>query len=77
MHWPLKGLYAIKSLPLQLDPRPPGNGQFVVRLFRNREDYIKAGGPQGSSGVYMVRTREILVPMDSLGVRTVGRRVAI
>jgi len=69
--------YAIKNLPLQLDPRPPGDGQFVVRLFRNREDYIKEGGPKGSSGVYMVRTREILVPMDSLGVRTVGRRVAI
>ncbi len=69
--------YAIKNLPLQLDPRPPGDGYFVVRLFRNREDYLKAGGPQGSSGVYMVKTREILVPMDSLGVRTVGRRVAI
>ena len=69
--------YAIKNLPLQLDPRPPGDGQFVVRLFRERADYLKAGGPQGSSGVYMVRTREILVPMESLGVRTVGRRVAI
>ncbi|MBU6300641.1 MAG: hypothetical protein KGS60_03740 [Verrucomicrobia bacterium] len=69
--------YAIKNLPLQLDPRPPGNGHFVVRLFRNREDYLRAGGPEGSSGVYVVRTREILVPMDSLGVRTVGRRVAI
>ena len=27
--------------------------------------------------MYIVRTREILVPMESLGVRTVGRRVAI
>jgi hypothetical protein len=69
--------YAIKNLPLQLDPKPPGNGHFVVRLFRNHEDYLKAGGPEGSSGVYVVKTREILVPMDSLGVRTVGRRVAI
>ncbi len=68
--------FAIKKLPLQLDPHPP-EGQFVVRLFRHREDYLGAGGPEGSSGVYVIRSREILVPMDALGVRTVGRRAAI
>jgi hypothetical protein len=67
---------AIRELPLRLNPSPP-DGKFVVRLFREREDYLKAGGPQGSSGVYVIKSREILVPMDSLGVRTVGRRVAI
>jgi len=67
---------AIRELPLQLNPSPP-EGKFVVRLFREREDYLKAGGPQGSSGVYVIKSREILVPMDALGVRDVGKRVAI
>lgn len=68
--------YAIANLPLGLNPTPPEN-RFVVRLFKERSSYLNAGGPQGSAGVYMVKNREILVPMESLGVRSVGRRVAI
>ncbi|MFT5466695.1 MAG: hypothetical protein ACI8UO_001795 [Verrucomicrobiales bacterium] len=68
--------YAIANLPLGLNPTPP-ESRFVVRLFKERSDYLNAGGPQGSAGVYMVRNREILVPMESLGVRNVGSRVAI
>ncbi len=68
--------YAIANLPLQLDPKPP-EGKFTVRLFEDRDDYIRAGGPRGSGGVYIISSKEILVPMQSLGVRSVGNRVAI
>ncbi len=68
--------YAIKHLPLQLNPEPP-DGKFIVRMFKDRDDYLRAGGPQGSGGVYMIRSKEILVPMESMGVRDVGNRVAI
>tara|TARA_R110002096_G_scaffold173997_2_gene349553 strand:- start:6208 stop:7743 length:1536 start_codon:yes stop_codon:yes gene_type:complete len=68
--------FAIQNLPLQLNPEPP-DGKFVVRLFEDRDDYLRAGGPQGSGGVYMIQSKEIMVPMQSLGVRSVGNRVAI
>ncbi len=69
-------LFAVQRLPLNLDPSP-SEERFVVRLFKNRNDYLRAGGPQGSAGVYVLETSEILVPMASLGVREVGQRVAI
>lgn len=68
--------FAIQNLPLDLNPEPP-DGKFVVRLFEDRDDYLRAGGPQGSGGVYMIQSKEIMVPMQSLGVRAVGNRVAI
>ncbi|MEM7011968.1 MAG: hypothetical protein AAF585_10840 [Verrucomicrobiota bacterium] len=68
--------YAIANLPLGLNPTPPET-RFVVRLFKERSAYLEAGGPQGSAGVYLLKSREILVPMESLGVQEVGRRVAI
>lgn len=68
--------HAVRKLPLQLCPDPPQD-RFVVRLMKNREDYLRAGGPKGSAGVYLLNSREILVPADSPGVRTIGKRIAI
>lgn len=68
--------HAVQKLPLGLDPKP-AQDKFVVRLMANREDYLRAGAPRESAGVYFIQSREILVPVDSLGVRTVGSRVAI
>lgn len=68
--------HAIQKLPLRLDPKPLED-KFNVRLMGSREDYLRTGAPKGSAGVYLVHSREILVPMDSLGVRAVGNRVAV
>lgn len=70
--------HALKTLPLKLNPSPPAEeGRFEVRLFRSRQEYLNAGGPEGSGGVYITTNQRILVPLSSLGVRDQGNKVAI
>ena len=71
---------AVESLPLGHTLRVPGHPRethFRTRLFLTDASYRKAGGPSASSGVFVGRTGEVLVPMSSLGVKSTGRRVVI
>lgn len=63
----------VRSLPLGLEVSPPHNGKFVVRLFAEKSTYRRAGGPENSAGVYMLKSREILVPLESLGLKRSGK----
>ncbi len=65
-------LAMVRELPLGLEVARPQDGKFLVRLFAEKEDYHAAGGPVSAAGVYLVRSREILVPLASLGVRRSG-----
>jgi hypothetical protein len=62
-------------LPLRLDggEDPP---RHAVRFFRRHDEFIAAGGIAGSGGVYLAASREILVPLSSVGVRVIGDQVA-
>ncbi len=72
-----EGTYAaIRQMPLQLNMEPPSE-KFVVKLFRGQSDYLRAGGLQGSSGSYIPKTKEILVPLSSLGVKLWGEQIAL
>lgn len=67
-----------KQLPLLLKPKPEeGRELFVAQLFTNQDDYFKAGAIPGSAGVYMGGKQSIFVPIQSLGVKIVGKRVAL
>ena len=67
-----------KALPLNFEPTPEaGREKFVARLFTSKDDYFKAGAIPGSAGVYMGGQRSIFVPLASLGVKMVGKRVAL
>jgi len=68
--------FAVKSLPLDLKP-VPSSGYFVTRLFEDKGDYHKSGGPRGSGGLYVPSAQSILVPLDSLGVKRLGSRYTI
>lgn len=61
------------ALPLRLNPKPPA-GFFRVRLFESDSAYLKAGGLKGSAGMYTSRTKEVMVPLPSLGVKRMGER---
>lgn len=61
-----------RSLPLALDGGDKTDGKLEIRLFEQYDDYISAGGMQGSAGVFMSGRALVLVPLDSLGVRKVG-----
>lgn len=72
-----EGTYAaIREMPLQLEMSPPAE-KFVVRLFKGQDDYLRAGGLQGSSGSYIPKTQEILVPLSALGVRLWGEQIPL
>ncbi|MEM6910852.1 MAG: SHD1 domain-containing protein [Verrucomicrobiota bacterium] len=69
---------AIAALPLALPIAPePGRDYFTTRLFRDRAGYFAAGGPEGSAGVYLGREKLIMIPLENLGVREVGRRFVL
>ncbi|WOO43562.1 hypothetical protein [Rubellicoccus peritrichatus] len=59
-------LAAVQAMPLEWNIEIPEDG-FKTRLFKTRDAYIAAGGIEGSGGLYSSRSRQILVPLDSLG----------
>lgn len=65
---------AVKALPVGFDPKANESGFFVTELFRTKEEYYAAGGPEGSGGVYKTRDDKIMIPLEFLGVKAVGNR---
>jgi hypothetical protein len=47
----------------------PKDGHFHAELYRTRDDYIQAGGPSNSAGVYMPARKVFMVPFESLGLK--------
>lgn len=60
------------SVPLSLNGGSPPSGKNQIILFEKKDDYVKAGAPPSSAGVFMGRTHTVMVPLESLGVRPVG-----
>ena len=63
---------------LPLNNRSTGGKKklFPVTLFEEFSDYVKAGGPPGSAGVCMYSSNsdaKVLVPLESMGVKKVGK----
>jgi hypothetical protein len=66
------------ELPLNLSPKPEsGQEKFLALLFKDKQDYYNAGAIPGSAGVYMGGKKCLMVPMESLGVRQVGKRFSL
>ena len=61
-----------RTLPIGLDGGRRSDGKLQVRLFEEFDDYVKAGGPRESAGVFLGGKSHVLVPLTSLGVRPVG-----
>ena len=62
------------QLPWGLDCRPPeGFERYQAKLFETRSDYIQAGGPENSGGVYMGDLKVFMVPFPSLGLEKRGQ----
>ena len=64
-----EGTYRLlEASPWGMLARPKG-GHFRAELYRNRERYIRAGGPTNSAGVYMPARKVFMVPFESLGLK--------
>lgn len=63
-----------RALPLAITGGMKNKGKYDIFLFETKDQYIQAGGPPSSAGVFMFRgdSSKILVPLTSLGVRKVG-----
>lgn len=60
---------ALEENPLGLRLYQPSTGFHTVRLFQDTRGYQRAGGLLNAAGVYNRKTKEILVPFRSLGLR--------
>lgn len=60
------------TVPLALNGGKSAKGKHQILLFEKKEDYVRAGGPPSSAGVYIGGKNVVMVPLESLGVRPVG-----
>jgi hypothetical protein len=61
-----------RSLPLGINGGEKTDGKHLILLFEEFSDYVKAGGPPASAGVFIGGRGVVMVPLTSLGVRPVG-----
>ena len=61
-----------RALPLAITGGVKHDGKYDILLFAEKENYIKAGGPPSSAGVFIGGKNIVMVPLTSLGVRKVG-----
>jgi hypothetical protein len=64
----------LEQLPWGLVCMPPdGFERYQAKLFETRADYIAAGGPELSGGVYNGGTKVFMVPFQSIGLEKRGQ----
>jgi len=67
----------VSSLPWGVVCRPPeGFERYQAALYETRRDYVAAGGPENSGGVYMTGDKVFRVPFPSIGLKLVGKTYA-
>jgi hypothetical protein len=64
----------VEALPWGIVCLPPeGRPRFLAALYESRQDYIEAGGPENSGGVYSSRDKIFKIPFPSLGLEKRGQ----
>jgi hypothetical protein len=64
----------VDALPWGVVCRPPdGLPRFLAALSETREDYVAAGGPELSGGVYNTAEKTFRIPFASLGLEKRGQ----
>ncbi len=67
----------VSSLPWGVVCKPPeGFERYKAELYETRKDYIAAGGPENSGGVYMSGDKIFRVPFPSIGLKLLGKTYA-
>jgi len=61
-----------RTVPLAINGGVKKDGKHQILLFEKFDDYVKAGGPPSSAGVFMGGRGVVMVPLGSLGVKPVG-----
>lgn len=67
----------IEALPWGITCKPPeGRERFLAALYETRDDYVAAGGPELSGGVYNSGDKIFKIPFQSLGFKKLGQTYA-
>jgi hypothetical protein len=61
-----------RALPLGVDGGSRDGEKNQILLFEKFDNYVEAGGPPSSAGVFIGGRGVVMVPLTSLGVRPVG-----
>ncbi|OYV00318.1 MAG: hypothetical protein CFE26_24145 [Verrucomicrobiales bacterium VVV1] len=71
----MKDLARVFELTFQLQSKAPlgilaspTDGSYRADLFGKRADYQREGGPSSSAGVYLLKTKRFLAPLELMGV---------
>jgi len=62
----------VRELPLAVNGGSKKDGKYEIILFENEKDYLSAGGPPGSAGVFISGKNVVMVPLTSVGVKPAG-----
>jgi len=60
----------VSEIPWNINPEAPKD-LFKCYIYADRAGYMRAGGPPSSAGAYNLRTRRIMIPAESFGIRKV------
>lgn len=64
----------VSKLPWGIECLPPeGLERYQAKLFETRADYLAAGAPQLSGGVYNGGLKVFMVPFESIGLKKTGK----
>lgn len=64
----------VGQLPWGIVCKPPeGLELYQAALYESRDEYIRAGGPPNSGGVYMSGEKIFKIPFESLGIKMLGK----
>ncbi|MGJ8672253.1 hypothetical protein [Rubritalea sp.] len=59
----------VMELPLNASGRYlEKDEKFKIYLFGSYKNYVRAGGPAGSAGVFLIRSQTVMVPLQVLGL---------
>ena len=62
----------VRRLPWGITPRPEeGRAKFRAELFETRAEYLRAGAPTWSGGVYVVKDKVFRIPFEEVGLTKV------
>ncbi len=61
-----------RAIPLALNEPAKDGAKHQILLFEKFSDYVSAGGPPVSAGVFLPTKKLVMVPLESLGVKPVG-----
>ncbi len=61
-----------RTMPLAINGGIKVDGKHLILLFEEFDDYVKAGGPPSSAGVFIGGRGVVMVPLASLGVKPLG-----